>query len=117
MFDSILAPMLGQAAAQLLTSLLGGGFFAVGVPWLIEVVKQSDRFPAFDEYSTRAAKIAAGIAGALAAAGVSSALDLNAGTFVVSGLTVTGLGKFVLLVVQQLGLQELAYQWLFKRGR
>jgi len=101
MFDAILAPLVGQALAQVLTQLFTGGFFAVGVPWLIEVVKKSDRFPAFDEYSSRAAKVAAGVAGALAAAGI----------------TVAGLGKFALLVVQQLGLQEVAYQWLIKRGR
>lgn len=117
MLDSFLAPVVGNAAAQLLTALFGGGAFAVGVPWLIEFIKRSDRFPAFDAYSTRAAKIAAGIAGALAAAGVSWALDLDAGTFVVSGLTKTGLGKFILLALQQLGLQELAYQWFVKRAR
>jgi hypothetical protein len=117
MLDSFLAPLLGQAAAQLFTTILGGGVFAVGVPWLIELVKRSDRFPQFDEYSSTAAKIAAGIAGALAAAGISSALDIEAGTFVVTGITTSGLGKFAVLVMQQLGLQELAYQWLFKRAR
>ena len=117
MLDSLLAPLVGNALAQVLTAVLGGGFFAVGVPWLIEVAKRSDRFPMLDEYSSRAMKITAGIAGALAAAGISSALDIEAGTFVVSGITAPALGKFAMLVVQQLGLQELAYQWLLKRAR
>lgn len=117
MLDSLLTPLLGQALAQVVTLLFGSGFFAVGVPWLIEVVKRSERFPMFDEYSGRAAKIAAGIAGALTAAGITSALDLEAGTFVISGITTTGLGKFAVTVMQQLGLQELAYQWLLKSRR
>lgn len=117
MLDALLAPLVGQALAQVLTSILGGGFFAVGVPWLIEVAKRSNRFPWLDEYSSRAVKISAGVAGALAAAGISSALNIEAGTFVVSGITAPALGKFAMLVMQQLGLQEVAYQWLLKRAR
>jgi hypothetical protein len=117
MLDSLLAPLLGQALAQVLSLLLSNGFFAVGVPLLLEWAKKSNKVPWLDEYSGRIVKISLGVAGALAAAGIQSSLDLTAGTFVISGLTQQGLGLFAVQVVQQLGLQELAYQWLIKGRR
>ena len=116
MLDSLLAPFRGQALAQGLTAVLGDGFFAVGAPALIEWLKASGRFPWIDAYSSRALKVCTAVAAALAAAGIKSSLDIGAGTFVVEGITSTGLGLFAMQVVKQLGLQELAYQWLL-RGR
>ena len=117
MLDSLLAPLIGQALAQILTLVCGQGVFAVGIPLLLEWAKKSERVPWLDQYSGQVAKVCAAIAGALAAAGIQSSLDLAAGTFVISGLTTSGLGKFGVLVMQQLGLQELAYQWLIKSKR
>lgn len=114
MLDSLLAPILGQALAQGLTSILGDGFFAVGAPLLLQMLIRSKRFPWIDQYSGKALKVCAAVAAALVAAGIKSSLDLGAGTFVVSGITTTGLGLFAMQVVKQLGLQELAYQWLLK---
>lgn len=114
MLDALLAPLLGQALAQGLTAILGDGFFAVGAPLLIRAIQRSDRFPWFDEYSGKALKVCAAIAAAATAAGIKSALDIGAGTFVVSGITTTGLGLFAAEVMKQLGLQEVAYQWLLK---
>jgi len=114
MLDSLLAPILGQALAQGLTAVLGDGFFAVGVPLVIRALERSHRFPWLTEYSGKALKITAAIAGALASAGIKSALDIGAGTFVVSGITTTGLGLFAFQVVKQLSLQEVVYQWFLK---
>lgn len=117
MLDSLLAPLLGQALAHVLSLLLSNGFFAVGVPLLLEWAKKSNKVPWLDEYSGRAVKISLAIAGALAAAGIQSSLDLTAGTFLITGLTSDGLGTLGVQIVEKLGLQELAYQWLIKGRR
>lgn len=120
MFDFIspmLAPMLGQAIAQGLTQLLGDGLFAVGIPWLLMLLERTERFPALTQHSSRIRKICAAVVGALTAAGIKSSLDIGAGTFVISGITTTGLGLFAAEVVKQLSLQELAYQWLFDKKK
>lgn len=117
MLESLLAPLLGNVLAQGLTAILGDGFFAVGVPLILRWMTNSGRFPWIDAYSTRVLKISTAVAAALAAAGIKTALDIGAGTFVVSGITTTGLGLFAAEVVKQLGLQELAYQWFLKSRR
>jgi len=116
MLEQFLAPMLGKALAQLLDLVLGNGIFAFGAPWLITKIEQSHRFPWFDEYASRGLKICAAITAAATAAGIKSALDLGGGTFVISGLTTSGLGLFAAEVIKQLGLQEVAFQW-FLKGR
>lgn len=112
--ETLLAPFIGNALATLLTIVLGEGLFAYGVPRILQWMEQSQRFPWLSEYSGRALKISAAITGAAAAAGIKSALDLDAGTFVISGITTSALGHFALDVMRQLGLQELAYQWFLK---
>lgn len=117
MFESLLAPILGQALAQGLTAVLGDGFFAVGVPLLLNLAIKSRKFPWLDEYSGKALKICAAIGAAAVAAGIKSTLDIGAGTFVVSGITTTGLGSFGAQVVKQLGLQEIVFSWFLKNRR
>jgi len=111
----MLESVLGPALANVLQLVLGDGLFAVGIPLLIEWAKRSNRFPWIDEYSRKALKVSAAVAGALVAAGIKATLDLEAGTYVVEGLTTTNLGTFAAEVVQQLGAQELAYAWLIRR--
>ena len=117
MLESLLAHILGPALAQGLTMLFGEGFFAVGAPLLLRVVIDRGLIPGLDQYSGKLLKAFAAVTAAAAAAGIKSSLDIGAGTFVVSGITSTGLGLFAADVVKQLGLQELAYQWLLKSRR
>lgn len=113
--ESILTPIIGQALAQGLTAVLGDGLFAVGVPLLLNLAIRSGRVPGLDKYSGKIAKVCAAIVAAAAAAGIKSTLDIGAGTFVVSGITTTGLGNFAAQVVKQLGLQELVFSWFLQR--
>jgi len=109
-----LAPILGPMLAQGLTLVLGNGLFAVGVPIAVEALKRNVNFPWLNENSGKVLKYSAGIAAALAAAGIKGKLDIEAGTYVVQGITNAGLGRFAAEVVAQFGLQEVAYRWLIK---
>ena len=115
MMDSVVAPLVGETLAKVLQLVLGDGLFAVGVPLMLEWAKRSNRVPWIDRYSGKALKVSTAIGAALVAAGIKSTLDLQAGTYVVTGLTVANLGTFGGEVVRQLGLQEIAYAWFIER--
>lgn len=115
MLESLFAPFVGEFLAKILDLLLGNGLFAVGVPMLLNWAIQSQRVPFINEYSSKITKVCAAIVAAAAAAGIKSSFDVGVGTYVVSGLTATGLGAFALEMVKQLGLQQLAFSWFLKK--
>jgi hypothetical protein len=86
----------------------GQTLLAALVAWLIQRVKMSDRFPAFSEQSGKLAKV---VVSAVLAAGSVLALeftfDATAGTFIVTGLTLTNMSH---------GIMAFAYSWLLQHG-
>jgi hypothetical protein len=113
--QNILANLLAGGVAEFLAWVTSMGGLAVVVPVLLQVAKQSKRFPWLDEYTTAINRGLAILAAALATAGISYTFDGVVGQLVITGLTALGIAKFLLAAASQFGLQELVYHFIVQR--
>lgn len=84
--------------------------FGIFANYVMRKMRQSQWFPWAKEGAGKINVVLAGLLAALSAAGIHTEFDQAAGTFLVTGLTLTGLLHFVGEWMRQWALQQFTYQ-------